>query len=126
MARKTRPCRPTRQNQVAFIKHIYTQSQARRHLVRVVQLVQVKSEEKYTLKHFYTQSERRGQLRVIQLVQVKSEEKFSFKHFYTQSQARRQLVRVVLLVKVIHRILSIGQLGRSWPIMDIDFFFSIK
>ena len=45
----------------------------------VVQLVQVKSEEKYTFKHFYTQSQAKGQLvRVVQLVQVKSEEKYTF------------------------------------------------
>merc|ERR1711860_358426 len=54
--RTTRPCRPTRPSQVTHIKHIYTQLQARGQLVRVVQLVQVKSEEKYTFKHFYTQS----------------------------------------------------------------------
>merc|ERR1711911_406333 len=69
--RTTRPCRPTRPSQVTHIKHIYTQSQARGQLVCVVQLVQVKSEEKYTFKHFYTQSQARRQLvRVVQLVQV--------------------------------------------------------
>ena len=67
----TCPCRPTRPSHFTHIKHIYTKSQARRQLVRVVQLVQVKSEEKYTFKHFYTQSQARGQLvRVVQLVQV--------------------------------------------------------
>merc|ERR1711860_76917 len=40
--RTTCPCRPTCPVQVKHIKHIYTQSQARRQLVRVVQLVQVK------------------------------------------------------------------------------------
>ena len=38
----TRPCRPTRQSQVTYNIHIFTQSEARRQLVRVVQLVKVK------------------------------------------------------------------------------------
>ena len=67
----TRPCHPTRPSQVTFIKHFYTQSEARVQLVFVVQLVQVKSEEKHTFNHFYTQSEARGQLvHVVQLVKA--------------------------------------------------------
>ena len=88
-----RPCCPSHQSQVTYIKHILIQSEAKRQLVHVAQLVKVRNIHK---KYLYTI---RGQKTTRRYPSCQSQVTY-IKNTNTQSEGRRQLVGVIQLVKL--------------------------